>query len=448
MLSSTIHSSAAVRVHDLVFTSGLLPMADGRLTLRFPEVPPAGRRFATGLPSVDAWIEPISTQIWSTYDNMRGVLAVAGSDLNRVVLLRTFTRKIEQHLLHNALRSDAFSPDPAPPNTGVEVAGNPLGALFQGAAIAHVAPGHRQPVFSTVAAPVSDYLLGVRSDSFLWFGVFVPFDSQQGSVVLDYEDLPSMPAVLQPRDLALHSREVTVRAQAWWLYDAIRQTMMASGAGLERVVRLTVYLVDPADIAPFAQVHKEVFATLQPVVVLNIVGRLGRPEFRIAIEVTALAHDDRQGVTYPSLEAARCAVLPSAEACVAAGLVFVTGLDGTGVRASDATAKWVTRTGDLPVDSLEMPFLTEASAALERLARVLKALGSSLDRVASMQISMLDLAQIPILNRLLRSAFATDPPALTVIQVPSLPLAGASLQVEAIASTDDLSAHVPWGEIG
>lgn len=78
------------------------------------------------------------------------------------------------------------------------------------------------------------------------------------------------------------------RAQVRQVFENLVTALAAAGAGIEHVVKLTVYLTDMADLAAFRQVRDEyISADNPPASTLVQVSSLANPAFRI--EVDALA---------------------------------------------------------------------------------------------------------------------------------------------------------------
>lgn len=78
------------------------------------------------------------------------------------------------------------------------------------------------------------------------------------------------------------------QAQVRQVFENLVAALAATGAGLEHVVKLTVYLTDMADLAAFRQVRDEfISADTPPASTLIQVTSLANPAFRI--EVDALA---------------------------------------------------------------------------------------------------------------------------------------------------------------
>lgn len=108
--------SQAIRLGELVFVSGQIPLDP-----------------ATG-EIVEGEIEDQARRVLA---NLRAVLEAAGTDLARVVKTTVYLTDIGLFPRVNAVYAEAFAAEPAPARATVEVAALPLGALVEIDAIAH-----------------------------------------------------------------------------------------------------------------------------------------------------------------------------------------------------------------------------------------------------------------------------------------------------------------------
>lgn len=74
----------------------------------------------------------------------------------------------------------------------------------------------------------------------------------------------------------------------------------------------------------------------------------------------------------------------------------------------------------------------QTSRALENIKTILEAAGSSLDKVVKASISIKDMGDFQVINKIYGQYFTKDPPARACVQVAKLPL-GAKLEIEVIA---------------
>jgi len=78
------------------------------------------------------------------------------------------------------------------------------------------------------------------------------------------------------------------RAQVRQVFDNLTAALAAAGAGMEHVVKLTVYLTDLADLDAFRQVRDEYISLDKPPAgTLVQVSSLVNPAFRVEIDALA-----------------------------------------------------------------------------------------------------------------------------------------------------------------
>ncbi len=82
-----------------------------------------------------------------------------------------------------------------------------------------------------------------------------------------------------------------VKAQARQVYENVKAALEAAGAGMEDVIRLTVYLTDRANFPGSAEVRQAYFSPPYPASTLLIVSGLANPEWLIEIDAVAFVED-------------------------------------------------------------------------------------------------------------------------------------------------------------
>jgi 2-iminobutanoate/2-iminopropanoate deaminase len=121
--------------------------------------------------------------------------------------------------------------------------------------------------------------------------------------------------------------------------------------------------------------------------------------------------------TIIATEEAPGAVGPYSQAVAADGFVFTAGQ----IPINPASGKVEATT----IEDQTRQVLTNVDA-------VLRAAGSSLDRVVKMTVFMTDLADFQAMNGVYAEFFPSDPPARSAVQVVALPL-GVQIEMEAVA---------------
>jgi len=107
---------------------------------------------------------------------------------------------------------------------------------------------------------------------------------------------------------------------------------------------------------------------------------------------------------------------PYNQAIVAGGLVFVAGQ--LGLKPGDTAVE-----GDIT---------QQTEQALENLAAILEAAGSSLDKLVKTSVFLMDLADFQAMNDVYAIRVGDRPPARSTFQVAKLP-SGALVEIEAVA---------------
>ena len=79
-----------------------------------------------------------------------------------------------------------------------------------------------------------------------------------------------------------------LKAQTRQAFENLRAALAASGASLEHVVKITVFMTDATQIQAFREVRDGVLKEPLPASTLVQVVRLARPEFLIEIEAVAV----------------------------------------------------------------------------------------------------------------------------------------------------------------
>lgn len=109
-----------------------------------------------------------------------------------------------------------------------------------------------------------------------------------------------------------------------------------------------------------------------------------------------------------------------------------------------AAGPWVWCSGQIPLDPATGQLVggsieAQARRVFENLSAVLRAAGSSLDRVVKTTVFLADLGDFATLNAVYAEYFGEVPPARSTVQVAALPR-GARVEIEAVA----LAAEPPF----
>jgi len=80
-----------------------------------------------------------------------------------------------------------------------------------------------------------------------------------------------------------------LKAQTQQVFENLKVALAASGATLDDVVKITVFMTDASDLQPFREVRDRYFTGAPPASTLVQVVRLARPDLLIEIEAIAVA---------------------------------------------------------------------------------------------------------------------------------------------------------------
>ena len=81
--------------------------------------------------------------------------------------------------------------------------------------------------------------------------------------------------------------EGDIGAQTQKVFDNIRDTLEAAGAGMKDIIRLTVYLTDRGDFPGHMKVRGGLLSEPYPASTLLIISGLARPEWLVEIDAVA-----------------------------------------------------------------------------------------------------------------------------------------------------------------
>ena len=85
------------------------------------------------------------------------------------------------------------------------------------------------------------------------------------------------------------------------------------------------------------------------------------------------------------------------------------------------------------MDFVAGPAVVESWQALQHGSRLLKEAGASIADAVSLSVYLLSMDDLSAVDRVLRHVFPARPPAVTVIQVPQMPVRGSRVEIEITA---------------
>jgi 2-iminobutanoate/2-iminopropanoate deaminase len=115
-----------------------------------------------------------------------------------------------------------------------------------------------------VPEPANPYSRAIVHDGLVYLSGIVPADLVTGAVV-----------------------GADIRTQTRAVFAIMARVLDAAGSDLASLLKVSVSLVDTADFAGMNEVYRELVATPYPARTTVTVAALGRPEFRVEIDVIA-----------------------------------------------------------------------------------------------------------------------------------------------------------------
>jgi len=437
-----IHGASAVRSGQFLFVSaqaGVHP-ATGRLVRGYADLDPKGRRLASGFMAPDSWAAQTAAQCWQTFRNVEAVLAAHGATPKDILRINMYVRQISELPVLNPVRSAFFAPNPPPPITNVEVRWLPIpGSVFEAEVIA-LLPGGRLRKENlrskATSQQVGNYELATRAGSLVIAAGVIAASNRDGRLIKRRADLGA-DAPAPVGDMADHVEE-EIEVQTTYLYQDLQRALGETGGSLRDVVKLTFYLKEMRDLRAVERIHRRFFpdgAEGQPAVTVLSVDELGVHDFLLEIEMIAdLGSASRGAGRFVSLRSPRPLSPRHPQAARAAGLLWVGGVFGNDTDAGSAAVRRALGPAGLAVGAALGPGAAAALMAYQDLGRVLAGDGLRLRDVVKTTIYATHPGDLPGIEAATRTVFPRNAPAVTVVGVHSLPVPGARVEIEAIAT--------------
>lgn len=442
LLPAQIHGAAATRSGQFLFVSaqaGIDP-ATRRLVRGFDELDTKGRRLASGFMASDSWAAPMATQCWQTFRNIESVLAAHGATPRDILRINMYIRDMSDLPVLNPVRSAFFAPRLPPPISSVEVRWLPIpGSVFQAEVVALLPRGRlRKEIVRSRATSqqVGNYEVATRAGSLVIAAGVIAASNRDGRLFRTRTDLGA--AALPPLgDIADHVEE-EIEVQTTYLYQDLQRVLGEAGGSLRDVVKLTFFLKDVHDLRAVERIHRRFFPggpEAQPVVTVLTIDELGMHDFLLEIEMIAdLGSAGRGASRFVRLRSPKALAPRYPHAARAGGMLWVGGVFGAESGASTSAIRRVLGNVGLAVETTLFPGVGAALAAYDGLSRVLKADELLLQDVAKITIYAMHPGDMPAIEAATRAVFPRNPPAVTVVGVHSLPVPGARVEIEAVAT--------------
>jgi enamine deaminase RidA (YjgF/YER057c/UK114 family) len=444
---------AYAKAGPLLFFSGQRGMrADGEaLCASYADVAGLG----PGSDSRFAWVNgieaPIGAQSTAIYERLRSMLAAEGGGLEHLVRLHAYQRDKRFFPVFDRIRRH-YEPVAPAPSTAVGIGrfdpDDDARFCIDGIALrpsAEASFGPRRSMGGANAqAAAASYSHVIGAGPLRFIAGQIPIDTSQpgAPLIRGYDDIPEQGRFLRVGRSHEDTRNGPIVAQTWFTYDLIRRHLESSGASLDRILKLTVYLQDMRDFPSFHRVHERFFADDPPALTVVAASEVGHKGTLIEIEPTALATDApfaRRAIASP-------ATTPPAQMSVlveAGGLAFVSGMLGLSDRGVPVTSfvelparlRRGLKKGSAASTS---PVVLQGLMALGRVEQALSMGNADLRSVAQLTVFVSDIREFLTLEPMLARAFGESRPALTVIEVPAPGVvAGARISLTAIAWLGD-----------
>lgn len=437
-----IHGATATRCGQFLFVSaqaGVNPQT-GRLVSGFDDLDAKGRRLASGFMAPDSWAKPTATQCWQTFRNIEAILAAHGASPKDILRINMYVRDISELPVLNPVRTAFFSPQPPPPITNVEVRWLPIpGSVFEAEVVALLPRGRlRKQIMRsrTTSQLVGNYELATRAGSLVVAAGVIAASNREGRSINTRADMGKGAPPLSG-DMADHVEE-TIEAQTTYLYEDLQRALKEAGGSLNDVVKLSFYLKDLRDLRAVERIHRRYFpggSESQPAVTVLTIDELGMHDFQLEIEMIADLGSAKLGdARFLRVSSPKTLSPRHPHAARAGGMLWVGGIFGTGADADSPKTRRVLNNAGLAVWNTLAPGVAAILSAYDGLSRVLAGDKRALKDVVKLTIYATDPADVAGIEAATRAVFPRNPPAVTLVGVHSLPVAGAKVEVEAIAA--------------
>jgi len=405
----------AMRVGDLIFLAG-------QFASDFVTGVPQELRIPPEYPYYGSAME---RQTRYTLENIKKLLEDVGSDMDHVIKAQVFIKDCGLFAEFDRVWKEFF-PTP-PPRTTVEI--GPLGLLCPGTlveidVIAVPANAELQPEViegTSVPKPRANYTPAVKYGDWVFLA---------GQLASDFSDTGIPPQAKVDPAFPFYGSDIELQTD--YTLSNLKALLEEAGSDLEHVVKAQVFLKDLNDFHGFDEVWRKYFGDNPPPRTTLQISELLVADALVEIDLIAVT---RNGSIVPERISTPDAPRPLAnysQAVKAGDLVFL-----AGQLASDFV------NGVAPEARVDPNFPYYGSAVekqtdytLDNCNKVLKAAGTSLDRVVKAQVFMTSLHNFHGMDKIWRRHFQTFPPRTTV------ELAGEGLLVPGTLVEIDLIAAV------
>lgn len=281
--------SVAAQHGDYAFLAGHIPVKaePGFPSVQsFDDVPPEGRKFATNRSHTDSRDGPISAQTWYVYDRIRDSLFKIGATMDNLVHCLVGLEDLRDLPMFHRVHRDTFGDGgPALTIVGAGEVGHRRSRLVVEPTV-YMGKSGTGRIEWPGAAPLSAPLAR-RAGKLVFISGMAGID--RDSKFVDHIDALPPRARTLLRQIAPWTRNAAFPAQCWQAWSNLAASLTAAGSRLEDLVKLTVFLADPADWAAFEAVRREFIDKELPAIECVAVPFPG-PTKRSVIQIDSVAY--------------------------------------------------------------------------------------------------------------------------------------------------------------
>lgn len=442
---------SAVISNGLIFTSGI---RGGRVdtSSSTADLPKSfSDQVLSGFGAADEMEGNFAADAWIIHENLSRVLEACDSDMTQLLRAHVWLNDKRFFPAFEKVRMAWQTVPPPSSCLGVSKVGGRFsrgGGYDAIAVVPNLNPSLPKcslvEAFDNSAFPAAAfYSQAVRCGPLAFLAGYLPIDiNRPGKPVIGgFDDLP-----LEGRSFATgrshpDSRQGPIAAQVWFVYERIREALIAQGLSLNDIVHLNVFLRDIRDVGMFHRVHQTFFPDRKPALTIGGFNEVGHRGTLVEIEPVAISPASNMvvrpiewPVPQPFAGPAGMRVGP---------FLFIAGImglstDGQLAKSESDIASPAGRSvvRDLARFEHAPGFAAQCWAAFELANRVCEGARMTTDSLVKTSVFLRDLQDIWIYEEI-RDAFLPGPhlPAVDFVEVHAPgPLPGASVQLEIIAA--------------
>lgn len=445
----------AVRAGSLLFLGqqlGLSPTT-GRPVTGYADLPaPVAEELSSGRFAWDSWAGPVRAQCWQMLKHHQQVLERAGADLGDLLRVNMWMVDFSQLPVLMPVRSAPFRPHTPPPitNIGAREFGVPS-ALIQSSAIAGISRDgvmREELRTSEISQDVGDYLIATRFGNHMFAAGMIAARNDTRTSISSPEELEdeasdNLIAIIGKGGRGIRDVHGSVAAQTAFILRDIRAFLSANSLETRSVAKMTVYLKNWRDLPTFWHVFSVIWPEpqLPPVTIVGCT-ELGSPGFELEIEISAYTPEDSEDEI--ELVEPQSAIFDETASAARAGEFVYLGaqaglLSGGGlayripeVSAIDSAVVRII-TDSAAGTSRYQAIVAQLLAALDNADRTLRAFGRGLADLVHINVFLRDSAVTPVIESLLGDRLPEPTPALSIVEVPWLPVREAEVMIDGVA---------------